>query len=338
MLVFSSTGILPDPLVNLLFTITIFLGLKILKEELQKSYSVFLFAILIIGVMIRQHFLLSLPIILTSLTLKAIITKKGRKSLVGLLSFTIAFIIFSSLGTNIPLVSNFRIQEFNSIKLGQLLKPEFTSYLLQVFKHFYKETFAWYWGVYKWLSLTLPLGYYRFIKIVLAICIIGVLINLYRKLRSNKLDLELSYLFLFIFSSILYFLIFVTWDYLFSRSSGYSFGIQGRYFFPLVVAHLAIVVIGLKEIINLFFQKYPKYAIFVIVAVMVIFNDLSLFHVASSFYNTLSLSTFIIQASQYKPLFFKGNTIILVLTISFALQLSLIVDFAKYATKKVDQN
>lgn len=339
MLVFSSTGILPDSLVNLLFTMIVFLSLKILKEGLQKKIVIFLIAIIIIGVMTRQQFLLSLPIILMSLVFRAILTKRDRKPLVIVFFLTMAVIFFSTMfGRGILLISSFRIHEFTSIKFNELFKLEFASYLIQVAKHSYEETFAWYWGVYKWLSLTLPLIYYRLIKIILVISMVGVLAYLYKKFRNGKLNLESSYLLLFISSSLLYLLILIIWDYFFARNSGYSFGLQGRYFFPLIVADLAIITVGFIQVCEVVLKKYLVFSSLFLVISMIIFNDLSLFHVSSSYYDTSTLSTFLIQASQYKPLFFKGNMIILILAISFALQLSLIVLLAKYATKKFNQD
>lgn len=338
MLVFSSTGILPDTLTNMFFTAIIFLSLEILQEGLKKKYLVGFLAILIAGVITRQHFLLVIPVILIPLTLRTIRTENGWKSLTIFLSSSIVLVILATLyGTKIPLVSSFRIQEFTSIKFDQFTLPEFLSYLSQVFSQLYKETFAWYWGVYKWLSLTLPLAYYRFIKVVLVVSMVGVLIKLYKTVRKHKLDFESIYLIHFISSAICYVLILVIWDYFFARSSGYSFGLQGRYFFPLIVVHLAVLLCGAKEIVNLLVRKYAKYAIVAIVVLVLIFNDLSLFHVSSSYYDLSSVNALVIQTSQYKPQILKGNVILVILAINFVLQLLLLMSMFQYAIKNIDK-
>jgi len=338
MLVFSSTGVLPDALTNLFFTAIIFLSLEILQEGLKKKYLIGFFAILIAGVMTRQHFLLVIPVILIPLTLRTIRAENGWKSLTIFLWSSIALVILATLyGTKIPLVSSFRIQEFTSIKFSQFSWPELSNHLSQVLSQFYKETFVWYWGVYKWLSLTLPLIYYRLIKFILIISLVGVFIKFYKGVKRKKLDFELLYLVHFILSSIFYLLIFVVWDYFFSKSSGYSFGLQGRYFFPLIVIHLAILLYGAREVINLLVKKYAKYATLTIVVLMIIFNDLSLFHVSSSYYDLLSTNAFIIQTSLYKPLLFKGNIILTILALNFILQLFLLINMFQYAIAVVDQ-
>ena len=333
MLVFSSTGTLPDSSVNLLFTIIIFLSLKILKEGLQKKTAIFLIAVIIIGVMTRQQFLLSVPIILMSLFLYTVLTKKGRKTLFVFLFIVILLMIFSSLFTSIPLLNNFRIQEFTSIKFGRFFEPELLRYLSQVLSQLYKETFAWYWGVYKWLSLTLPLEYYRFIKFILVISLVGVFIKFYIGAKRNKFDFESVYIVHFITSSIFYLLIFVVWDYFFSASSGYSFGLQGRYFFPLIVAHLAILLYGARELINLVIKKYAQYVTVIIIMLMIIFNDLSLLHVSSSYYDLSSVNVFLIQASQYKPELFKGNSLLFFILISLVVQIVFLFNLFKLVVK-----
>ena len=127
----------------------------------------------------------------------------------------------------------------------------------------------------------------------------------------TTLDVNLIFL---ITISLFYFLIFALWDFLFNRQSGFSFGIQGRYFFPQIAAHMSILLIGLWQIFEIFLRGFAKYGIFLLIVSMVIFNAISLTFVSASYYDISSLSVFVTQASQYKPLFFKGNIILALIT------------------------
>ena len=66
---------------------------------------------------------------------------------------------------------------------------------------------------------------------------------------------------------------------------------------------------------------------------MMIFNDLSLYHVSSSYYETSNVTVFINQVSQYKPLLFKGSTIMLILALNLGMQLFVIAKFTQLVLK-----
>jgi len=337
MLVYSSSGILPDSLVNLLFTIMIYIGLKIVINGLRKEYIALFVAVTLIGIMTRQQFLLSVPMVLTALITRTILIKKEWKALIIFFSLTISvFIFFTLFGTKIPIISSFRIHELTSLKFGELFNLSYISYLTSSFSKFYRETFVWYWGVYKWLSLTMPLTFYRIIKVLLLLASIGIAVNIFDKLRRTKI--ELACLVFFVLCSLLYFWILITWDYFFYRNSGYSFGIQGRYFFPLVIAHLTILLMGLWQIFRVVLQKYAIFGVIFISILMMIFNDLSLYHVSGSYYDTSSLDNFVTQVSQYKPKLLKGLPILLIVVVNLTLQLCLVYYLGKYVLKKANKN
>jgi len=87
---------------------------------------------------------------------------------------------------------------------------------------------------------------------------------------------------------------------------------------------------GLFQIFEVIFKRYAKLATLMIVFLMIIFNDVSLAHVSSSYYDTSSFTTFVNQASQYKPVLFKGNIILAILLSTFILQSLFLLNLAKY--------
>ena len=87
---------------------------------------------------------------------------------------------------------------------------------------------------------------------------------------------------------------------------------------------------------KIFLKNYAKLGLVTLAFLMIVFNDLSLFHIAGSYYDTSSLEIFIAQASQYKPLFVKSNTILFTLTLNIGFQLLLIFYLIKNAIRQTN--
>ncbi len=169
---------------------------------------------------------------------------------------------------------------------------------------------------------------------MIIIALAGILIKFFLTIKNRKITLlDINLIFL-IAISLIYFLIFALWDFLFSRRSGFSFGIQGRYFFPLIVAHMSILLIGLWQVFEIFLKGFAKYGVFLLIVSMIIFNTVSLAFISASYYSTASLSVFISQASQYKPLFFKGNIILALITFAFLSQGLFIFKLLRHIIRK----
>ena len=133
--------------------------------------------------------------------------------------------------------------------------------------------------------------------------ILGLLILIYKTIRQNKFDQQAKVLIFLAYVAAAYFLSITLFDWFFIRGHGFSFGIQGRYFFPTIIAHLGLVFVGL---LVLFPKSFKKWVAAMLVIATVLFNYFSLFWVASHYYDVGSLNTFIIQTSQYKPEIFKS--------------------------------
>lgn len=132
------------------------------------------------------------------------------------------------------------------------------------------------------------------------------------------------------FTSILiYFFSLLVWDYFFRLKNNFPFGFQGRYYFPLISAEFVIILIGFREIARVIFKKNIQYLLFSLTVLMIIFSDFSLYSVASSYYNVANLNIFLLQASQYKPLILKGESLYLILGMTAAFQILFIFYFAK---------
>lgn len=339
MLIFSSTGILPDPLTNLLFSIVIYFSLKIIKEGLTTLSLLGVFASIVLGLLTRQQFLIAvfiaiIPITLRLITQPRLLVKVLIFSLISSVPIYISSFVFAPLS----FLRAFSAPEIGWPKINLIFTQEFYLYFLEFLKKSFSQTLPWYWGVYKWLSLTLPPLTYQIINRIILVSIFGLVIYYLKCFSTKKITSQVVLTTFLIFISVIYFVMFGIWDFFFSRQYGYSFGFQGRYFFPLITAHMAILIIGLWEIIKFAFKKYSKFALSALVILVILFHDFSLMYIASWYYNTQSLGNFINHASQYKPILFKGNIIFFLITLALISQVAFIYNLAKETTKYHERN
>ena len=337
MLVFSSTGVLPDTLTNLLFSLIIYLGLRVIRDGFLPKTLVCSALVVFIGILTRQQFSISILIIFLALSIRLIIHPKYIKQIAVLIFTTMLVYYLLSLNTSVPILTNLRFQEDPLSTIKMINISSFIQFASGTLRHTISEVLPWYWGVYRWLSFTLPSTYYQIINRLILISFVGLFIKLILIIKNKNFTKDDFVVAFLITSSTIYFLVITLWDYIFSLKSGFSFGIQGRYFFPLVVAHIAILLTGLVHIFKLLFKSHSKYLVLLLVLLMMIFNDLSLFHVASSYYDATNFKTFILQASQYKPYLLKGNIILLIPAVAITLQIVFILSLVNYS-KKINEN
>ncbi|MEX2028601.1 MAG: DUF2142 domain-containing protein [Candidatus Curtissbacteria bacterium] len=331
MLVFASTGVLPDPLTNLLFGVVIFICLLIIKFGLSPKYLLSAAVITALGFYTRQQFIIAFPFFVLAIFTHFLMTKSYKKILAPI-----------ALGVAVPLFFKlfpgvYDLPEIGLPNLTLLATPEFITSFSWTLRHSYAEILPWYWGVYKWLSLTLPHPVYQIINRLIVVSILGLLIQIVLAIRRKKLLSQAPLIYLIVISAA-YFLVFAIGDFLFQHQYGYSFGIQGRYFFPLVIAHLAILIYGFWGLVGILPGKLKKFFLPAFTLLILSFNDFSLYFLASSYYDTTSVDTFINQLSQYKPLFFKGNILFLLFSTGIVLQLVLMYNLIKFSLRQNESN
>jgi len=331
MFVFATTGVLPDSLTNLFFSLVIYLSLKILTRGLNFLKLFFLLLVIILGSLTRQQFLISVPIIAFPIVYQIFKNLKCNKNgLLLLLIFLIILFIASFFIKYLEPIKTFSVFEIGRIDPRKLLNSHFLQFTLWTIHHTYSEVLPWYWGVYKWLSLTVPHINYQIINRIILVAFIGIIIKLFQIIKNKKIEKLDIILFFMLYVSTVYFLIFLLWDYFFNLEHWYSFGIQGRYFFPMIIPHFAILIIGLWQISQLLFKKFAKYVLVFIVFLMILFNNVSLSYVSASYYETTNISLFIKQASQYKPSILKSYIILFSIFGTLLLQVIFVFYFAKY--------
>lgn len=331
MLVYVSTGILPDTLTNFFFAIIIFFSLKILNETFNKRDVPILITTLFAGLITRQQFYISTLIIIFPILLVILKRKNIIKPFIFLMISIASFLYIAyPLINSIPLFKYFRIADFYIFIDTKISFNSFANFAALSCKRTFSETMPWFWGIYKWLSLSLPPVYYQIINRIVFIAIFGFLIKLFYVIKKKKYD-QLKILLFLLWAPFIYFITLMIWNYFFFTKNGYSFGIQGRYYFPIIIPIFAILLIGINNLSKLILKSFSKFILFILTCIMLVFNTATLFHVSASFYDFSSLQTFIIQASQYKPIFFKGNIIILIIIIAIFTQIIYLIKLFKFA-------
>lgn len=296
---YTLAGINSDNLYNLLFTIGIYASLLLLNGGLKIKYLLFALIILLLTIKTKpQGYILGVVYLFPLIYL--FLRKKSLRLYLPFLSI-ITVILFSVL---------------RNYSKGHQIIPEvypeniiiknltFFQHLLWSIKHTYKEVIPWYWGVFRWLSVTLPRIINQIINRSVIFLIIGTVLYFIKVFKKRIYLFEKISLSFFVYISLIYFLIITYWDYLFIITHGFSFGIQGRYFFPDIVPHIGILLFG---IIGFFkSNKFQMIIGSVISFGMIIIHEITLFRILFSYFSTESISKFFIQASQYKPWFFKS--------------------------------
>ncbi len=265
MLSFVAAGFHPDNLLIFLYSLEIYICLCLLKKfEFKKLFWAGL--VFVLGYYTKPLMLLVAPLIVFSIL----------PNIFGLFALLVPILVifspiqiasFTSVVTPASPLANLTFRDYLHFRLGKL----------------FFEIWPWYWGVFKWLGVTLPPLVMKVITRVALICSLGLI-----RARSKIL-------LFFMLSSASYLVYLLVWDYRLMQSVGFSQGLQGRYLFPNVIPHMAIFLAGWQAI------SKKTWWMAILPAGMIILNLIAFYTVANSYYDLSSVHTFLIQLSQNKP-------------------------------------
>ena len=329
MLVHATSGILPDTLNILLFSSFLYICLKITTEGFSVQKLLLAAVVIALGAATRQNFLITLFILPLPLIYEFLQNKKTRKSLIlaGVV-FAFGIYILSFFVPAMDFIRRFDYPE-SSGKNPQnpLAALTFTQHLIWTLKNSVSQVWPWFWGIYKWLSLSLPPEVYQIINRLIPVAIFGLIIKTYYLIK--KRDIKNGKIFLFLALSVFIYVLFLTtFDFLFRKNNGYSFGIQGRYYFPVIVPAFALLLAGFNQVFE-FTKKYSNCLLVLLVTLFFALNLTTLVHIANSYYDTTSLQSFINHASNYKPIFLKGEILLFFLLASLVVQVFFLTNYAR---------
>lgn len=342
---FAGSGVTSDALFNLIYPLLIYGVIKLVKGD--KKYFWWILAIFILGLMTKLQIMLLTPILIPILIWIAVSChSEPRRGVARILLLIVLFIALITVG-------NYLMPDFTFYWMGKLgLKwlsetlflPElsyfgdkigFIGYWKTMAKELYIQGFPWYWGVYRWLSLTLPLGVYRMIKIVILISLAGWGLAMVKWLKGrgkSKWAIKNKGWIVILISSSVYALGLLTWNFFFWRSHGYSFGIQGRYFFPNLPEHMILLLGGWLLLAGNWIVR--KWIGIVLTGMMMLFNWYTLYFVLASYYDVTKWVGFLVQASQYKPWFLKVPVLPVIIFLGVASSVWFLINLVKYNKKK----
>jgi hypothetical protein len=328
---FVGSGVTGDALMNAVYPLALWCLIKLAAKPSRK---IFWLSILIVGVSLAVKLqsvfivaVLAAALIIAGRKQNGLGRQERRFGKLAMGMIGLAFLVMV-MGHVRPLASRFprllgylflpEIANFSNL----YSKPTVVEYVKVSTVELYRQVFPWYFGVYRWLSLTLPIWVYRIIKVILLISAAGWMVGL---LKKKQKIVRLRRVGLVLLSVVIYAGGILGWNFFYWKSHGFSLGIQGRYFFPNLTEHMAVLLMGLilfgRSVVsvipaeagiylNRFLLKsgmtIEKIVGFVALMLMIAFNWFSLWFVSQSYYGSLfSYQTFFLRASQYKPWFFK---------------------------------
>ena len=318
MFTFVTAGVNNDNLLNLLTTVLLWLLVDSLRKGMTATRNLAMFITLALGFYTKQLIYPFIPLPLLVVIYDYLKKKKGRILYKNI--FFIALILAVAVILLMRLLNSGYLPGWPMVNpQSPMVDLSLSTYLKQKLPVLYSETLPWYWGVFKWLGVVLPLTVLRVIKIVLAVSLFGLVHYFLTRVWRKKFTTTDWQLMLLIFSSLWFGFWLLLWDYMLVRSIGFSHGIQGRYFFPNISAHMTLVVFGLWQLL----KKYQRIIVKASVLAGALLNFIALKTVLVSYYSVSPISTLLKQASQYKPWFFKGGGLIVV----FVIYLTFLINF-----------
>jgi len=218
----------------------------------------------------------------------------------------------------------------------QFLLPNYSliDHLTLTIKHTIREVIPWYWGVFKWLGVVLPRWVNRVLNRLVLVAFMGIIIKFFKLIKKRQILKHQGLIFI-TYIVFIYFSALLIWDWGFFRNHNFSFGIQGRYYFPVIIPHMILLSLGVKEIFGLFGKIAAKLSLYILSLWFIVLNFIALYTILNSYYDTSSFKTFIIQASQYKPFFAKGWWLASSLVLYLAASLSLLWCLGKLVIKGI---
>lgn len=301
---FVSAGINSDNIYNLLFAAGLYSGALIIKKGISIRQILYSLIVIFLTIKTKIQGYLLVPVLFSSVGIEILNRKEGKKNLFYILLILFIFLML-----------------FPNINLRLLLPEVYTNpttsisvkdYMYTTMVHMYREVLPWYWGVFRWLSLSLPRVANQIVNRLLAFFALGIIIYCVKKIwKRGNLPLARYFVYFFL-ANVIYFGGVIIFNYYFFITHGFSFGIQGRYFFPLLVAQMGLITYGAYGWgIN---KKIPSLIMVVSAIGMIILHEIAFIRVLSSYFDTVSLPLFFLQMSQYKPIFFKSPVVQYIIT------------------------
>lgn len=167
------------------------------------------------------------------------------------------------------------------------------------------EVIVWYWGVFKWSGIILPRFFWWIANRLMLIAAIGVVVRFIRDIRKRQFSYIARVMLFSIISNAIYIFAIFMFDWQFYQEYGRSLGLQGRYYMPLLITHMFLLLSGMAEFISN--KGVQKWMCNILICFFLAIHLSSVYVQLKSYYDLFPTQTLINQISQYKPFFAKGS-------------------------------
>lgn len=267
-------------------TLFIYLGIN--------SSIFFAFLVILVGLFIKPQlilFLFAFPLLLGKKFSKGILVSLLTVFFI-LLTGYVLFDLIKIRGEPVNFSDSIRYQiAFNPYKehffffLSQLKNGTLFRQIVQYFSQnretYLENLFPWYWGVFGWLEATMPLLVYRVLKIICALSIFGLILWFVRNFKKEKKNKTFPVVIFLIWTSIVFSLGIIFNDFKVFVDRGVAFGIQGRYFLPVIAAQMSLLLLGLKTLVP---KRLKKTLFILLITGSIVLNAIGFWTMYSYFY------------------------------------------------------
>lgn len=329
---FVVVGVTSDNLLNLLFTAAIYINVLIITKGIKLKYIVWSLIVVVLLYLTKPQFILVFPLIAFALVAAFLQSANfsRRFKLVASIStigILLGFILSVLLTPIYQVLEKIYPMSFSPGQSKFNIDPLW--FIKDTITRTARETVPWYFGVFKWLGVVYPIEILRILNRLLIILGFGIVLKLGMDIFKRKIDV----LFLFmLFIAVSYYIGIVFYNFLFYSSVNFSFGLQGRYFFPVILAHMALLLYGITTLIPERFKRLNGGGIKILGVSMIILNLIAIGILINSYYEWDNFNILVLQMSQYKPFYFKGIWLIFWLFIALISLLFLLFNYSKVRT------
>ncbi|MFH1824897.1 MAG: DUF2142 domain-containing protein [Candidatus Firestonebacteria bacterium] len=255
MFTFISSAVNSDSLHILFFTIFLYYYIKINILKYTARDIIFLILVIGLGVFTKQHFILSLMILLISAVF--FIKVKAKKKIIVIASVLLLFIL-----TFIFITRNYPYHIFE--------KPikDFWKYLFtQLFPFLYSRFPSTFFGNFGWTNVPVPDFYLKILICLFLFFLFLYIIDIGKSIFNKKSFLTLRTHIVLLVPIIIYSASLIYLDF------NINVGLQGRYFFPVISLIYICLVSGFLSIVP---KKVRLNIIFITAIIAVSFNIICL--------------------------------------------------------------
>jgi len=316
---FVTAGTNSDNLHNLLFFALVYYCLLLIKHGLSRQTLASLLIISVLDIYTKTQGYLTVPLIALAIFI-SVLRQRHWKTLVLLSILSTVFLLFTT------------EKWLGFLTSANNRGVSFIPFLNFSINKLISQNIVWYWGVFKWLGVVLPPLYWQLANRVVLLSAAGLGLYGWKILKKKKIIAD-PYITFYLLVSCIFYALAIYWaDWVHHKNLGYSMGIQARYFFPTINAHIALLMTGILSLgwssrIRLWLRRGLVFLFFWL-------QLGGLWRLLTSYYSLSSLPEFITQISQYKPFYLKGDWwylwgIIYLVSLTYLLKKLLAVDSSR---------